>query len=220
MLDLDDLDMLDAEYIGTDSVDISIASGNRDVNDLTNIEFNRRHPERGGAKIQKDETALAKEWISIRDDVVRPALARSASASSSTALTTTSGSALSAPPAEGGGWSVGRILKYGVGGLASVVLLGWAFKHRDGIALEARAATRHVGQLAGRAKSTLKGAGAAHRSVRQSVAQERQAAQNAKRARKLEADLTAADRRVQEATRIAEQKARQLQALRVIRGSA
>jgi hypothetical protein len=36
----------------------------------------RRHPERGGHTIRPEERALAKEWIEIRDTVVRPTIER------------------------------------------------------------------------------------------------------------------------------------------------
>lgn len=54
----------------------AIARGERDENKLTDMEFYGRHPERSGAAIKKTETALAKEWLSLRDKVVRPALAK------------------------------------------------------------------------------------------------------------------------------------------------
>lgn len=97
---MEDLDMLDAEMVGEAAfgdnmvaqwkadqaaapaqpapapVPAAIASGNRDENALTDLEFFARHPERGGARIEKGDKALAKEWIQIRDDVVRPALLR------------------------------------------------------------------------------------------------------------------------------------------------
>ena len=49
-----------------------------DVARLTDIEFQRRHPELGGRRIHAGETRLAEEWRVIRDRVVRPALARGA----------------------------------------------------------------------------------------------------------------------------------------------
>ena len=48
--------------------------GIRDVNELTSLVFCARHPTMGGRKIQSHETALAQEWIDVRDSVVRPAL--------------------------------------------------------------------------------------------------------------------------------------------------
>ncbi len=55
----------------------AIAGGRRDVNQLTNMVFFGRHPERGGKKLVKTEPGfkrLADEWLSIRDRLVRPAL--------------------------------------------------------------------------------------------------------------------------------------------------
>jgi hypothetical protein len=49
-------------------------NGVRDVNELTNLVFFARHPEMNERKIQPEETALAEEWIEIRDTIVRPAL--------------------------------------------------------------------------------------------------------------------------------------------------
>jgi hypothetical protein len=46
------------------------------VNELTNLVFFARHPEMNERKIQPDETALAEEWLEIRDTIVRPALDR------------------------------------------------------------------------------------------------------------------------------------------------
>jgi hypothetical protein len=59
--------------------DDAIAAGNRDENAITDMEFNARHPERmllRDPKIQAGEKDLAKEWLSLRDNVVRPALAK------------------------------------------------------------------------------------------------------------------------------------------------
>jgi hypothetical protein len=51
--------------------------GQRDVNVLTNLVFFHRHRERNGRSLARDEAgypALSREWISIRDTIVRPAL--------------------------------------------------------------------------------------------------------------------------------------------------
>ena len=56
---------------------VAIAAGERDENRLTDMEFFRRHPERGGRLIdKKSEQDLAREWLAIRDGEVRPALRR------------------------------------------------------------------------------------------------------------------------------------------------
>jgi hypothetical protein len=54
-----------------------IATGNRDENSLTNKVFYRRHPELNGQPLSSSQpnfSSLSKEWISIRDGIVRPAL--------------------------------------------------------------------------------------------------------------------------------------------------
>lgn len=73
-----DLDMLGCDYVGGPADD-AIASGNRDENALTDMEFHARHPERmllRDPKIQPGEKELAAEWLSLRDSIVRPALAK------------------------------------------------------------------------------------------------------------------------------------------------
>jgi hypothetical protein len=53
---------------------LAILRGQRDENDLTNLVFYARHPELQGRRIGRDEKELAKEWLAIRDQLVRPAL--------------------------------------------------------------------------------------------------------------------------------------------------
>jgi hypothetical protein len=51
--------------------------GQRDVNALTNLVFFHRHRERNGRPLARDEPgypALSREWIAIRNTIVRPAL--------------------------------------------------------------------------------------------------------------------------------------------------
>jgi hypothetical protein len=51
--------------------------GQRDPDVLTNMVFFHRHPERGGRKLAGNEPgfpALSREWLTIRDVIVRPAL--------------------------------------------------------------------------------------------------------------------------------------------------
>jgi hypothetical protein len=53
--------------------------GQRDANVLTNLVFFHRHPERGGRALVRDEQGypnLSREWIAIRDTIVRPELER------------------------------------------------------------------------------------------------------------------------------------------------
>jgi hypothetical protein len=54
----------------------ALARGERDAKRLTDLVFQARHPERGGRPIARRETQLAREWVRIRDDVVRPATLR------------------------------------------------------------------------------------------------------------------------------------------------
>lgn len=53
---------------------LSILGGNRDVNSLTNMIFFARHPELGGRKLRADEDALKREWLDIRDGIVKRAI--------------------------------------------------------------------------------------------------------------------------------------------------
>lgn len=62
------------------AVPLLIATGVRDVNRLTNIVFHARHPELRGRSIRRDEKALAREWLAVRDQVVRPLLGTQADA--------------------------------------------------------------------------------------------------------------------------------------------
>jgi hypothetical protein len=48
--------------------------GVHDTNELTNLVFFGRHPEMVGRKIGAGDTALAREWLQIRDAVVKPAV--------------------------------------------------------------------------------------------------------------------------------------------------
>ncbi|HSK91338.1 MAG TPA: D-Ala-D-Ala carboxypeptidase family metallohydrolase [Euzebyales bacterium] len=55
----------------------AMAAGSTDINDLTNLVFFARHPERGGRALSSSEpgfSALSTEWKTIRDTVVRPML--------------------------------------------------------------------------------------------------------------------------------------------------
>jgi hypothetical protein len=46
--------------------------GVHDVNQLTNLVFFGRHPELAGRRLGPSETALAKEWLQIRETIVKP----------------------------------------------------------------------------------------------------------------------------------------------------
>ncbi len=56
------------------AVRLAIGSGVRDENMLTDLVFRARHPERGGRPLGAGEYALVREWIEIRNDLVRPLL--------------------------------------------------------------------------------------------------------------------------------------------------
>lgn len=77
-------------------VQVPIAAGLRDRDDLANLVFFARHPQREGRPLRRDEPdfgPLSREWLQIRDAVVVPALGRAAiPAPPSTAVT---------PPAPG-----------------------------------------------------------------------------------------------------------------------
>lgn len=49
--------------------------GVHDVNQLTNLVFFGRHPELGGRKLGASDAVLAKEWLQIRDTIVKPTAA-------------------------------------------------------------------------------------------------------------------------------------------------
>ena len=58
---------------------LAIGFGYRDENQLTDLVFFARHPERFGRSIRRDEpdyATLSREWLDVRDRLVRPALAR------------------------------------------------------------------------------------------------------------------------------------------------
>lgn len=53
---------------------LAVQQGERDENKLTNMVFFARHPELGGRKLKSHEKELAREWLDIRDRLVRPVL--------------------------------------------------------------------------------------------------------------------------------------------------
>lgn len=59
-----------------DAVDLVYRQGITDENKLTNFVFFARHPELRGRRIRKDERDLAQKWLRIRNDLVRPMLAK------------------------------------------------------------------------------------------------------------------------------------------------
>jgi hypothetical protein len=57
------------------AIAIAVGTGLRDVNQLTNMVFWFKHPQLIGQKLTPDQRDLAREWLQIRDQVVKPALA-------------------------------------------------------------------------------------------------------------------------------------------------
>jgi LAS superfamily LD-carboxypeptidase LdcB len=57
------------------AIEVATTVGLRDVNMLTNLVFWFRHPMLVGQRIRADQPGLAREWLRIRDQIVRPALA-------------------------------------------------------------------------------------------------------------------------------------------------
>ena len=65
--------------VGLETTAVRLAAlwGQRDANLLTNLVFFHRHPERGGRALLRDEPGyadLSREWMAIRDTIVRPQL--------------------------------------------------------------------------------------------------------------------------------------------------
>jgi len=54
----------------------ALGNGQTDVNRLTDQVFYARHPELKGRKVRPNESALAQEWLKIRDALVKPTIAR------------------------------------------------------------------------------------------------------------------------------------------------
>jgi GH25 family lysozyme M1 (1,4-beta-N-acetylmuramidase) len=61
---------------GNEALAVSMAyqGGEHSVDRLSNLVFFGRHPELGGRRIRPDEDRLSREWLSIRDGLVRPAV--------------------------------------------------------------------------------------------------------------------------------------------------
>lgn len=81
MSDRTTLELLGSPGLGRKATQ-ALAAGERDENTLTDLVFHERHPELGGRRIRADERELAREWLQIRDTVVRPALRVGAPATS------------------------------------------------------------------------------------------------------------------------------------------
>ena len=74
------------------ALSLSIRSGQRDANKLTNMIFFARHPELNGRKLKRHEKKLIREWRTIRSRLVQPALRKHSSSSSDPAPSTSSSS--------------------------------------------------------------------------------------------------------------------------------
>lgn len=70
----------------TTAIAMAIGAGVRDVNRLTNLVFWFHHPSLIGQKLRADQQDLVQEWLRIRDQVVRPALAGPVSTTGRTSL--------------------------------------------------------------------------------------------------------------------------------------
>jgi hypothetical protein len=62
------------DMAGPIAVRFLYGAGVREVKDLTNILFWALHPDMAGKKIRKGQTALARDWIRIRDSLVVPGI--------------------------------------------------------------------------------------------------------------------------------------------------
>lgn len=56
------------------AVSLAYQQGERDENKLTNMVFFARHPELGGRKLKSHEKELVREWLDIRNRLVKPVL--------------------------------------------------------------------------------------------------------------------------------------------------
>jgi len=65
----------------------AVGNGQADVNRLTDQVFYARHPELKGRKVRANEVALSKEWLKIRDALVKPTIAQLKAGKSSLAPT-------------------------------------------------------------------------------------------------------------------------------------
>jgi hypothetical protein len=88
--------ILNALRLGHEALAIRLAilGGQRDLNKLTNMVFFARHPQRQGRKLVRGEPnfeQLAKEWLDIRNRLVKPALSQAPSTDRGPASLTATG---------------------------------------------------------------------------------------------------------------------------------
>jgi len=77
------------------AVKLAVHFGFRDADQLTNLVFNARHPERGGRKLLRGEpqfAPLSKEWLDIRGRLIQPVLRAFAAGRAPVPPTTSTGS--------------------------------------------------------------------------------------------------------------------------------
>jgi hypothetical protein len=60
--------------MATAALSLALLRGERDENRLTDLIFQRHHPELGGGRIPAGNRQLVQEWLQIRDQIVRPYL--------------------------------------------------------------------------------------------------------------------------------------------------
>jgi hypothetical protein len=60
--------------VGVGEATLAFTGGERDENRLTDVLFYTRHPEHRGRRIQQSERQLAREWMAIRELIIRPVL--------------------------------------------------------------------------------------------------------------------------------------------------
>jgi murein DD-endopeptidase MepM/ murein hydrolase activator NlpD len=70
------------------AVSSAFLGGNTDENKLTDMIFFARHPERNGEKLKTYEKALIQEWLNLRNNVVRPIIAKMKEVKGSTGAST------------------------------------------------------------------------------------------------------------------------------------
>ncbi|MGQ0773557.1 MAG: penicillin-insensitive murein endopeptidase [Pseudonocardiales bacterium] len=127
------------------AVRLAITMGNRDENSLTNLVFFARHPERRGRPIDRtdpDFSTLSKEWLDIRNTIVKPMLRSTAGTSSPPASSSIpSGSkgplplvSTPIPPSGPGFTTSGTRVKYGIPETIDALMwIGaeWGRRHPD-----------------------------------------------------------------------------------------
>ncbi|MBX7083440.1 MAG: hypothetical protein K1X88_29805 [Nannocystaceae bacterium] len=90
--------------------DLVARAGERDANRLTDAAFHVLHPEHGGRPLEGGGSALAKDWVRLKRELVTPRLAGSSVASTPAPTTSGGGSPAPAPAPTGSkAWSTARV---------------------------------------------------------------------------------------------------------------